>query len=101
MTKQIAILMLILGIIFSGLVAADTTRSCKAQYVVSVRSIDDAEGLTYPSFSGQGKMDYYAPNSARRKAYANLQECIQAFDHRDREVRLETVKKELARWFVA
>jgi hypothetical protein len=84
--KQIAILMLILGLIFSGLAAADTTRSCKAQYVVSVRSIDDAEGITYPSFSGQGTMDYYAPNSARRKAYANLQECIQAFDNRHREV---------------
>jgi Chaperone of endosialidase len=86
MNKQIAIIMLILGIIFSGLAAADTTRSCKAQYVVSVRSIDDAEGITYPSFSGQGTMDYYAPNSARRKAYVNLQECIQAFDNRDREV---------------
>ncbi|MCJ7442913.1 MAG: hypothetical protein MUO26_00005 [Methanotrichaceae archaeon] len=86
MNKQIAIIMLILGIMFLGLAAADTTRSCQAQYVVGVRSIDDAEGLTYPSFSGQGTMDYYAPNSARRKAYENLQECIQAFDHRDREV---------------
>jgi hypothetical protein len=84
MNKQIGLLILISLIIFPGLAAADTTRSCTAQYVVSVKSIDD--GITYPSFSGKGTMDYYAPNSARRKAYSNLCECTDAFDDRDMEI---------------
>lgn len=87
MKKHVGLLILVSLIIVSGLAVADTTRSCKAQYIVSVRYPEGGtDGIGYPFFSGQGTMDYYAPNSARKKAYSNLCECSDAFDDREREV---------------
>jgi nicotinamide mononucleotide (NMN) deamidase PncC len=85
MNKQILILLLLCRIVFFGLAAAqDVTRSCTAQYSVSVTSINGAAGQTYPSFSGQGTVGYFNPNEARRRARHNLDECVQAaWDNRD------------------
>jgi len=79
MNKQMRILLLLCGMVFFGLAAAqDVTRSCTAQYSVSVTSINGAAGQTYPSFSGQGTVGYFNPNEARRRARHNLDECVQA-----------------------
>jgi len=76
MLKQIAILMLILGIFFLGLATADTTRSCKARFVVDVKSIDNAESITYPYFVGHGTTTLFTPNEARKRARGWMERCI-------------------------
>lgn len=85
MNTQIRLLMLIALIIFPGLAAADTTRSCTTQYSVSVKSIDGADGITYPAFSGQGTTTIFAPNTARSRARENLDECTWCWYRQDDE----------------
>ncbi len=89
MSRQIAILMLILGTAFLGLAAAkDYTRSCDCQMSVAVNGVNghtvvDGPSKTY-AFSGKGTVGYYNPNEARRRARHNLDECIQAaWDNRN------------------
>ncbi|MFZ3149626.1 MAG: hypothetical protein WA137_11370 [Methanothrix sp.] len=76
MNKQTGVLILILLIFVSGLVAAKTTRSCTAQYVVSVKSIEGADGITYTPFSGRDTVDIYLPNRAREFARMHLDTCV-------------------------
>jgi hypothetical protein len=87
MKKYNYILILIFILIFSGLVAGDTTRSCTAQYFVSIKPSDGTEGITYPSFTGQGTTTIFAPNTARKKARANLNECACSWRDQDEEER--------------
>ena len=83
MKKYNCILFLIFIIVFSGLAVGDTTRSCTAQYFVSIKPSDGTEGITYPSFTGQGTTTIFAPNTARKNARANLNECACSWRDQD------------------
>ncbi len=71
-TISAAVLLLICGNSW----AKDYTRSCSALYVVKPTSIPGGRTATSPVFTGKGKIGYYNPNKARRRARANLLECI-------------------------
>ena len=73
--------------VFLGLAIGDTTRSCTAQYFVSIKPNDGTEGITYPPFTGQGTTTVYAPNTARKRARENLNECACSWRDPDEEER--------------
>ena len=57
--------------------ARDYTRSCNALYVVKPTSVPGGGAtVSSPVFTGKGKVGYYNPNEARRRARGNLLECI-------------------------
>lgn len=84
---KLSMLILISIMVFWGIAAADTTRSCTAQYFVSIKPSDGTEGITYPPFTGQGTTSIFAPNTARKKARANLDECVCSWSDPDYEER--------------
>jgi hypothetical protein len=65
--------------------AKDYTRSCSALYVVKPTSIPGGGTTAFsPVFTGKGKVGYYNPNEARRRARKNLLECIRThWSHRN------------------
>lgn len=64
----------------SNLAYAKTyTRSCKAAYYINPTSIaGGGRRLDLRQFTGKGKIGYYNPNKARRRARKNLDECVRA-----------------------
>jgi hypothetical protein len=59
--------------------ARDYTRSCSASFAIGAATPAGGRlaGATY-RFSGQGTVGYYAPNTARERALANINECLDA-----------------------
>ena len=58
--------------------ARDYIRSCSAAYIVTPISIRGGNTAFLPRFQGRGKVGYYNPNEARRRASRNINECINA-----------------------
>jgi len=55
------------------------TRSCTASYYINPTSIPSGgRRLVLHRFTGKGKIGYYNPNKARRRARKNLDECVRA-----------------------
>lgn len=76
--RPIAYVLPIAGLVAFGLNAADaTTRSCSATITIGATSLSGMRlhGASY-SFTGQGHVGYFAPNTARERARANIEECI-------------------------
>lgn len=62
----------------SAAYAKDYIRSCSAAYIITPTSIRGGRTAILPRFQGKGKVGYFNPNEARRRASRNINECIQA-----------------------
>jgi len=76
-TISFLLLALMLLLPFGVVNAKDYVRACQAEYSVKVKTLKGGYlGTRVFKFSGKGKVGWYAPNKARERARANIEQCV-------------------------